>query len=121
MATNLTMADNADITPYEGENIDATWTDTERDEVGLQAEAYVSGLLDYDAVTNWANLSANLKIILTEFVARTIAVQGIAFNMAGYTSRVEAEDMINLSLWKIRRIEKFLMEPGALKILGGAR
>lgn len=120
MAMSITMADNADVDPYEGELVDATWTDTHRDEVGLQAESYLNNLLDYDLVTNWATLVANMKIILTEFVARMIAVQGIAFNMAGYTSRVEAEDMINISIWRMRQIEKILLLTGARKRLGGS-
>lgn len=120
MAMSITMADNADVDPYEGENIDATWTDTHRDEVGLQAEAYVCNLLDYDFVANWATANAQMKIILTEFVARTIAVQGIAFNMDAYTSRVEAEDMININMWKIKQIERILLLVGARKRLGGS-
>lgn len=106
--TNLTMADLADISPYEGELIDATWTDTEREEVGLQAEAFVCCLLRYDAVTNWAAIGAIEKRIMTEYVARSIAIAGIAFNMAGYTSRIEAENMLNINIWRLRAIEKLL-------------
>jgi hypothetical protein len=118
MAMSITLADNADVTPYEGENIDANWTDSMRDEVGKQAEAYLCVLLKYDVVTNWASLPAVKKIILTEYVARTIAVAGIAYNMAGYTSRIEAEDLINIHLYRINEIKEILERASVKDFLG---
>jgi len=108
MVMSITMADNADVTPYEGENIDATWSDLMRDEVGKQMEAYLVVTMKYDVLANWATLDATKKIIMTEYVARQIAVQGILYNMAGYTSRLEAEDMVNVSLFRIRQLEKIV-------------
>lgn len=115
--TNLTMADLADISPYEGENVDTTWTDTEREEVGLQAEAFVCCLVRYDAVTNWATIGAIEKKLMTEYVARSIAVSGIAFNMAGFTSRIEAENMLNINIWRLRTIEKLLVDQKTLTFI----
>jgi len=114
MALTLTMADLADITPYEGENLSASWTDTERDEVGLQAQAYLCVLLKYDAVTNWATMNAVYKIILTEYVARSVAMAGIAFNLstvgATFSSLIEPEDMIQLHIYRLENIEKLIRE-----------
>jgi len=118
MAMNITLADNADVEPYEGKNIDATWTDTHRDEVGLQAEAYLCVLLKYDIVTNWASLNAIYKVILTEYVARTIAIQGILFNTGGYNGPVEIEDMISISFDKLQKIQKILDKSDIQDFLG---
>uniref|UniRef100_A0A6H1ZVE2 Uncharacterized protein n=1 Tax=viral metagenome TaxID=1070528 RepID=A0A6H1ZVE2_9ZZZZ len=112
------MADNADVNPYEGENIDTTWTDTHRDEVGLQAEAYLCVLLKYDAVTNWASLNAIYKIILTEYVARSVAMAGILFNMENYTTRFEAEDMVTVHANRLETIEILLNNADVQDFLG---
>jgi len=108
MAMSITLADNADVDPYEGENIDASWADTHRDEVGKQAEAYLCVLVKYDVVTNWASLNAIYKVMFTEYVARSIAITGIAWDMSNFTDRVEAENMININWARLRIIEKLL-------------
>lgn len=122
MTLTLVMADLTDITPYEGEALSAGWTDTERDEVGLQAQAYLCNLLKYDAVTNWNSLDSVAKIILTEYVARSVAMAGIAFNMATvgvtFSSLIEPEDMIQLHIYRIEQIEKLLDKSDILQFLG---
>ena len=122
MALTLVMADINDITPYEGEDISATWDDTLRDEVGLQAQAYVCFLLKYDAVTNWATMNAVYKILLTEYVARSVAMAGIAFNMSAvgvtFSSLIEPEDMIQLHIYRIEQIEKLLKDSDIHQFLG---
>jgi len=122
MALTLVMADLADITPYEGENLSVAWTDTERDEVGLQAQAYISVLLKYDAVTNWATINAVYKIVLTEYVARSVAMAGIAFNLstvgATLSSLIEPEDMIQLHIYRIEQIEKLLSKADVQDFIG---
>lgn len=119
MAMSITVADNADVDPYEGELIDATWTDTHRDEVGLQAEAFLCNLVEYDIVTNWATLGAVTKIIFTEYVARTIAIQGILFNTAAYVNGLEeTENMITISQNKLDKIEEMLAKQTVQDFLG---
>jgi hypothetical protein len=39
-----------------------------------------------------------------------IAVYGISYNMVGYTSRIEAEDMINVLTWRFNSIMKVLQD-----------
>ena len=119
MAMDITMADNADVVPYEGSNIAVGWTDTERDEVGLQAEAEVCAIVRYDAVTNWAILGAIEKVLMTKYVAMSIAVQGIAFDMSVYTSRIEGENMINILLFNLRKVEKLLQDQKVLTFIQG--
>ena len=82
-----------------GENVDSTisghyilddWLD--------EAEAYVNLLCRKDYTTDWASLEANKKNVLREAVSNLVAIYAISYNMSGYTTRVEAEDMINV-LW----------------------
>ena len=109
--SNVTLvADTGDVTPYLGENIDATYDVTMQDDVGMDAEAYIVAATRYDWVANLATVDTNTKRLLSEYVARWIAVTGIAFNMAGFTSRIEAEDMLNVHIFRLNRIEKILVD-----------
>jgi len=83
-----------------------------------EAEAYVCDLVKYDAVTNWASLSAIKKLIFTEYCARSAAVEAIQYDMSGYTSRVEAEDMINVHLFRINQIENLLNKASVQDFVG---
>lgn len=119
--TNVTLVvDQSDVTPYLGENIDATYDATMQDDVGMDAQAYVIMLSKYDWVTNFATLKATAKRILSEYVARTIAMTGIAYNMDAFTTRIEAEDMINVHWARLMRIEKLLTEQDYVTYLKGA-
>ena len=108
--TNTTMlADTSDVTGFMGAGVDANFTVTMQDLVGVYTEAFLCNLIKYDAVTNWASLSAIYKLMLSEYVARAIAVEGIKYNMAStYTSRYEAEDMLNIHLERLEQIHKLL-------------
>lgn len=110
MAMSITMADDNDVDGLIGENVSANFTDAMKDDIGLMAEAYVCNLIRYDAVTNWASIGAIEKVLMTVFVASHIAIQGIAYNMSGFTSRIEAEDMLNVLVFRIRRVEKLLAD-----------
>ena len=63
-----------------------------------EGEAFCNLTGRYDFTTNWASLTSNSKAVLAEAVANLAAIYLIQYDMSGYTSRVEAEDMINV-LW----------------------
>lgn len=117
-ATVTLVPDTSDLTPYLGENIDATYDATMQDDAGMDAQSYLCSLCRYDVVTNFASLTANGKRILGEYVCRAMAVVGIAFNMAGFTSRIEAEDMISVNVYYMDKIEKRLEDQKVRKYLG---
>jgi len=63
----------------------------------LRAESTVNVLCRYnfsDAVTT--GLNADVKGILGDVVSSLVAIEAICYDMSGYTSRTEAEDMINV-------------------------
>lgn len=108
--TNTTMlVDTTDVDGFMGSGVDAGFTVTMQDLVGVYTEAYLCNLVKYDAVTNWASLNAIYKLMFSEYVARAIAVEAIKYNMKStFTSRVEAEDMINIHIYQMRKIEELL-------------
>ena len=87
----------------------ANWPITSEYEKWIEeAEAYLCDLVKYDLVTNWASLNSIYKLLFSEFCARAAAVQAIAYDMSGYTTRIEAEDMINIHLYHMQKIEQIL-------------
>lgn len=60
------------------------------------AEAFYSNVARYDFINNYSSLNQRTREILSEGVSSRAATQLIAYDMGQYTSRVEAESMINL-------------------------
>lgn len=117
--TNTTMlADTTDIDGFMGAGVDAGYTETMQDLLGTYTEAYICDLVKFDAKTNWTSLNAVFKLMLSEYVARTIAVAAIQYEMAGYTSRVEAEDLINVHLFRINQIHEILKKADVQDFMG---
>jgi len=102
----------AEIQFMAGENVDATGdVDANHTMIQDQAEAYLSVLLKHNlATTGFTGLDATTRILITEWAARYGGMQLILYNMAGYTSRVEAEDMINIHVYRMQQIEKLLTQ-----------
>lgn len=102
-----------------GENVDATG-DVQANHQFLHdyAAGYLSGILKYDIIANWGSLDAVIKFMLTEWAARLAGMTLITYNMRSYTSRVEAEDMINVHAFRMLNIEKQLEKSSVINALG---
>lgn len=123
MAYTGTICTEAEINLMAGELVDATGnTETNHNYLVGHAEGYLSSLLKYDIVTNWASLSAKGKTLLSEWAARYAAASLIAYNMgtvgATFTSLIEPEDMIQFHVYRMEQIEKVLREEGIKNFLG---
>ena len=60
-----------------------------------QAEDIVSAVSRYDYVTNWATISGNATMV-KQVVEDLAAIYGIEYDMSGYSTRGQAQDMINI-------------------------
>lgn len=60
-----------------------------------EAESTINVLTRTDYTTSYASLSDAKKKILQDVASSLSAIMAIQYDMSGYTSRVEAEDMIN--------------------------
>lgn len=104
-----------------GENVDATgYTVANINNSVWQAEAYINNACRYNFSDNYAILNNDVKRMLNEMVACWVAVDYISYNMFGYSSRIEAEDMINLQWAKFNRLMKVLSEQMTVTYLKGA-
>ncbi len=112
MAYSANIVTVAEMQFYAGENVDTTG-DTDANHTILQdhAEAYLSTLLKFNLdAAGFATLSTPNKEIISEWAARFAANALIKYNMAGYSTIVEAEDMINLNLYRMEKIEELLKQ-----------
>ena len=123
MAATSILSTDAEMLAMAGELVDATgFTDANKTAWGIQAEAYLNLLCNYDLTANVATLGTNMKKILSEYVARYVALSGIAYNMATvgatFSSLIEPEDMIQVHVYRIEKIEKILTNGDSLTLLG---
>jgi len=120
MAYTANIVTVAEMQFYAGENVDATG-DVEANHIILQdhAEGYLSCLLKYElSIANWGLLNSTIKEIITEWAARFAANALIKYNMSGYTTILEAEDMLNLNLYRMKQIEDLLKIQDIQNFLG---
>lgn len=120
MAATSILSTDAEMLAMAGENVDATgFTDANKTAWGIQAEAYLNALAGYDWVTNVASLAAKTAALLSEYVARYVAVAAIQYNMEGFgtdegLARIHAEDMMGIHLFRMDKIEQ-LVKDGKLE------
>jgi hypothetical protein len=116
-----TITTEADIALMAGENVDATGdTEANRNLLVAQAESFISDVMRYNIVDNYAGLNADVKAVFSEYAARYAAVALIAYNMAGFTSRLEAEDMINIHLFRMKALNDLFVDQKFVTYVKGA-
>jgi len=109
MAFAHVLVTEAELDAMAGELVDATgWIEANKQTWANQAGGFLCGLMKYDLITNVGTLTANGIQIFAEYIARYCAMSGIAYNMAGFTSRMEAEDMISIHLARLEEIKVML-------------
>lgn len=122
MANAGQFAQDTDILLRCGTNVSATvkganWFDT----IILDVEAYINCFCRFDFSTLDAAtaLNATVRGLLIDTGACLAAIQGINWDMSGFTTRAEAEDMItvlrdtalrNLAILRDKKTQKFMRE-----------
>ena len=115
----FTIVTVAEMQFMAGENVDATGDVTANHQfLHDYANAYLSSLVKFDILTNWATITANYKNLFTEWAARYAGMQLILFNTTGYGSLQEAEDMVNVHAYRMFQIERLLQADGVQDFLG---
>lgn len=109
MAEAGTLCINADVEKFSGANGNVT-ADAEAytNVYILEAEGIICVLARYDFVTGYANITAIAKEFLRDATASLAAISVIAYDMSGYTSRIEAENMINILWAKWKQARKLI-------------
>lgn len=110
MAYIIVTAD--EVTIMAGENADATGTGSTayKEALELMAISQIVGWSRYNWADNYASKNTDIKKVISEYIARFMGVALIAFNMSGFTSRIEAEDMLNIHLFRMRQLEEMFKD-----------
>lgn len=61
-----------------------------------QAESTINTLCRYNFSDNYSSLNADVKGILKQVASDLAAIYVVAYDMSGYNSRADAEDLINV-------------------------
>lgn len=120
MAHTGIFATSDEILVKAGENVDATGaTEARINALCLQVESFINCVTRFNWSDAFSGLNADVKGLLSEVESNLVAIYLIQFNMAGYTSRVEAEDMVNilrdaalrgLALLRDKKTEEFMRD-----------
>ena len=112
------MATEAELDAKAGENVDLTgWTEANKNDFVAQAESFVNVISKNNWSDAYAALNADVKRFLSETVSNLSAIYGIQYNMFGYSSRIEAENMINLLWAKLQQNVEFLKDDRTVKFM----
>ena len=101
-----------------GNGYDSTNVDEDRiNELCLQAESYINVLcrqvfaVDSAAFTA---LTAGKKYILSEAVSNLVGIYGVQYNLYGFSSTREAENIVNINWARFTQLIKLLQEQEAV-------
>ena len=120
MVTTLCLSGAAMIKAGKGINdyFSGANAETYLDPLINQAEGVVCGTCRYNFIDNYATLNTDVKHILEEVTSNLAAIYAIQYDFSGYTSRIEAEDMINilrdaalrgLSILRDKKVQDFII------------
>lgn len=111
------MTTEAEIEQKSGAGVSATFDTTMMTAANLRAESTVNAVCRYNFSDDYAALNADVKGILSDVCSSLVAIEAISYDMSGYTTRTEAEDMINilrdgalrgLSLLRDKKVQDFM-------------
>lgn len=74
------------------------------------AEGVICNEARYNFISNYSNLNVQTRAVLSDAVSSYVAAQLIANDMSVFTSRVEAEGMINLYMANYEKSRKVLAD-----------
>jgi hypothetical protein len=120
MAHEGIFATSDEILVRAGENYDASITEARINDLASQSESTINAMTRYNWSDAYAGLNADVKRILSSASAAFCAIQIISFNMAGFTSRTEAEDIINIQRDSFLRDVSILRDKKTQDFMNGA-
>ena len=101
-----------------GANVSAAFDTTKMENAETRGLSQLQILTRYMWADNLPT-NADIKAILSDYISSFVAIEAISYDMSGYTSRMEAEDMIttlrdgmlrNLSLLRDIEIRRFIIK-----------
>ena len=110
MTYNGTITTEAEIALMAGQNVGAGATEANNNFMVAQAEAYLSGFIQDDVVAGFAAYDTVTKQLLSEWAARYAGMTLIMNDTTNYTDLIEAEDMVQVHVYRMEQIQNQLSE-----------
>lgn len=85
-----------------------------------QVESEINATCRYNFSDNYASLNADTKGLLKQIASDLAAIMVISYDMSGYTSRIEAEDLINVLRDRALRGLNLLKDQKVVDFINGA-
>ena len=85
-----------------------------------QVESQINVAARYNFSDNYSTLNADTKNLLKEAASNLAAIYVIQYDMSGFSSRTEAEDMINVLRDAALRIISILRDKKAVDFVNGS-
>jgi len=97
MASTAIFATTAEVERKAGANCSAvSKAEAYVDDYMTQVESFINNVCRYNFSDTYAALNVDVKNILKEVSSNLAAIYVISYDMSGFTTRIEAEDMINV-------------------------
>jgi hypothetical protein len=115
------FATEAELDAKAGENVDISgWTEANKNDWIAQAESFINITARNNFSDDYATLNVDVKRVLSEAASNLVAIYGIQFNMAGFSTRIEAENMINILWAKLQQNIEIMKDDRTIKFMKGA-
>ena len=120
MADEGIFATTAEVERKAGSKVSATSkAEAYVNQYMAEAESLINNVCRFNFSDNYSTLNGDTKETLKEVSSNLAAIYAIQYDMSGFTSRVEAEDMINvlrdaalraMSLLRDQKVKTFIKE-----------
>jgi hypothetical protein len=120
MADTGIFATTAEVQRKAGANASATSnTEAYINDYMTQAESIINSTCRYNFSDNYSTLNADTKNILKQVASDLAAIYVISYDMSGFVTRTEAENMINilrdsalrgLSILRDKKTQEFILQ-----------
>lgn len=120
MAWTGTLCSEDEVDSKAGENVSASVTQDMKNDWIKQIESFVNCSCRFNFTDAYASLEDEVKRILSEVTSCVVAAYAISYDMSGYTSRIEAENMINFLMFRYRQGMEILKDQKTVTYIKGA-
>ena len=114
------MTTEAEIQQKSGANVNIAFDTTMMTAANLRAESIINCVCKNNFSDSFATDNIDVKQILSDFCSSFVAIEAISYDMSGYTSRIEAEDMINVLRDGMLRSMSILRNQNVVTFINGA-
>jgi hypothetical protein len=94
------FCDKSDVQTKSGANVSSAITDAIYTEMIERAQAFITNTVKIEGinlVSDYTNMQADVKLILNDCCSSKAALEAINYDMSGYTSREEAQTMLDVN------------------------